>query len=325
MDYLRQPNGQSSSSQPSSSETSNMQMPQFIQDGMKSINDGISNVKNSVSESVSQFSNEPGASSSFSFSNTIIAKFAFLILVLIVFMFLFNLGILLITYFTSPSPNPYLIKGMIDGTYGVIIPQDPKDKTSVPILRSNNENTGIEFTWSVWLYINDMNTSTSKFQHIFNKGDNKYSSMNNLAEVNNAPGLYLNPSDNRLHFIMNTVNDVDTNNIIEIGNIPIRKWFNVVIRMQNNILDIYINGTISGRKVLENVPKQNYDNVYVCQSGGFAGKLADLRYFNSALNVFQINQIVASGPNTTTSKLTADQKAKGNYSYLSNSWYRSKM
>jgi hypothetical protein len=196
---------------------------------------------------------------------------------------------------------------------------------SVPILRSNNRSSGIEFTWSVWLYLNDLNTSNIKFQHIFNKGDNKYNTTNNLAEVNNAPGLYLNPSDNTLHLVMNTVNAIDTNNVIEINNVPIRKWFNVVIRLQNNILDIYINGTISGRKVLENVPKQYYDTIYVCQNGGFAGKLADLRYFDSALNVFQINQIMNNGPNTSTSKLSDDQKAKGNYAYLSSSWYRSKM
>jgi hypothetical protein len=320
MDYLRQPNGQATTSQ-----SSNIQMPQFVQDGMRSITDGISNVKTSVSESVNQFSNEPGASTSFSFSNTIIAKFAFVILVLIVFMFLFNLGIILIAYFTGPKTNPYVVKGMMDGTYSVVVPQDPSDKSSVTILRSNNKNTGIEFTWSVWLYISDLNTSTTKYQHIFNKGDNKYDSETNVAKVNNAPGLYLNPGDNSLHVVMNTVNAYDTNNMVDVSNIPIRKWFNVVIRLQNNLLDIYVNGTISARKVLENVPKQNYNNVYICQNGGFAGKLSDLRYFSSALNVFEINQIVASGPSTSTSKLTQDQKAKGNYTYLSNNWYRSKM
>lgn len=319
MDYLRQPTGQAST------QTSNIQMPQFIQDGMKSMTDGISNVKTSVSESVNQFSNEPGASSGFSFSNTIIAKFAFLILVLIVFMFLFNLGITLIAYFSGPSSNPYVVKGMMDGTYSVMVPQDPGTKSSVTLLRSNNKNSGIEFTWSVWLYISDLNSSTTKFQHIFNKGDNKYNTSTNLAEVNNAPGLYLNPGDNALRVIMNTVNAYDTNNMVDISNIPIRKWFNVAIRLQNNLLDIYVNGTISARKVLENVPKQNYNNVYVCQNGGFAGKLSDLRYFSSALNVFEINQIVTKGPNTSTSSLTDDQKAKGNYTYLSTSWYRSKM
>jgi len=319
MDYLRQPSGQGPSN-----ESSNIQMPQVVQAGMKSINEGISNIKNSVTEGVNQFSNEASASSSFSFSNTIIAKFSFLLLVLIVFMFLFNLGIMLVTYFTGPSANPYVIKGMIDGTYSAVIPQDPKNKDSVTLARSNNETSGAEFTWSVWLYLNDLNVSNSKFQHIFNKGDNKYNA-NNIAEVNNAPGLYLNPSDNTLHIIMNTVNSTDTNNIIEINNIPIRKWVNVVIRLQNSLLDVYINGTISARKVLENVPRQNYGDIYVCQNGGFSGKLSDLRYFSSALNVFNINQIVASGPTTTTSTLTADQKAIGNYSYLSSSWYRSKM
>jgi hypothetical protein len=320
MDYLRQPAGQVSSSQ-----TSNMQLPQFVQDGMKSVTDGISNVKTSVSDSVNQFSNEPGATSSFSFSNTIIAKFAFVILVLIVFMFLFNLGIILIAYFTGPSLNPYVVKGMMDGTYSVVVPQDPRNKASATLLRSNNKNSGIEFSWSVWLYISDLNTSTTKFQHIFNKGDNKFNSSTNLAEINNAPGLYLSPGDNTIRVIMNTVNAYDTNNMVDISNIPIRKWFNVVIRLQNNLLDIYVNGTISARKVLENVPKQNYNNVYVCQNGGFAGKLSDLRYFSSALNVFEINEIVAKGPTTSTSKLTDDQKAKGNYSYLSTNWYRSKM
>ena len=83
---------------------------------------------------------------------------------------------MLVTYFTGPSANPYVIKGMIDGTYSAVIPQDPKNKNSVTLARSNNENSGAEFTWSVWLYLNDLNVSNIKFQHIFNKGDNKFNS-----------------------------------------------------------------------------------------------------------------------------------------------------
>ena len=79
------------------------------------------------------------------------------------------------------------------------------------------------------------------------------------------------------------------------------------------------------RHVLGNVAKQNYDDIFVCQNGGFYGKLADLRYFSRALNIFEINSIISSGPITSTSSLTADQTAKGNYSYLSNLWYASKL
>ena len=44
---------------------------------------------------------------------------------------------------------------MIDGDQYMVIEQDPANKKSIPILRSNNENEGIEFTWSVWLMIED--------------------------------------------------------------------------------------------------------------------------------------------------------------------------
>jgi hypothetical protein len=124
---------------------------------------------------------------------------------------------------------------------------------------------------------------------------------------------------------MNTVSNSEANEVIEIDNIPIKKWVNVIIRLKNTILDVYINGTISGRLVLQNVPKQNYNNVYACQNGGFTGKLADLRYFARALSIFEINSVVSSGPNTTTSKLDISTVSKGTYSYLSNLWYASKI
>jgi hypothetical protein len=124
---------------------------------------------------------------------------------------------------------------------------------------------------------------------------------------------------------MNTVSPNNVNEIIDINNIPIKKWVNAIIRLKNTVLDVYINGTIAKRLVLKNVAKQNYDDIFVCQNGGFIGKLSDLRYFNRALNIFEINSIVSSGPTTTTSSLTADQTAKGNYSYLSNLWYASKL
>ena len=287
--------------------------------------DFVSNIKANVNSSLDQFSNQSGATSSFSSSNSIIAKFAFFILIVISFMFLLSLGISLIGYFILPSSNPYIIKGMVDGSYPVRIPQNPNDSKSVPILKSNNQSTGMEFSWSTWVYLNDLGTSTTKYQHIFSKGNNVFNEANNIASVNNAPGLYLVPSENTFRVIMNTVSPDKVNEIVDISNIPIKKWVNVIIRLQNTVLDVYINGTVSKRVVLQYVPKQNYDDIFVCQNGGFVGKLADLRYFNRALNIFEINSLVSSGPNTSTSALTADQTAKGNYSYLSNLWYASKL
>jgi len=292
---------------------------------VNSVSGFFSNIKNNVNSSLDQFSNQSGATNSFSSSNSIIAKFAFLILIVIIFMFLLSLGISLIGYFTLPSNNPYIIKGIMDGSYPVRIPQNPNDSKSVPVLKSNNQSTGMEFSWSVWLYLNDLGSSTTKYQHIFSKGDNLFNETTNIASVNNAPGLYLTPANNTFHIIMNTVSSDKVNEVVDVSNIPIKKWVNVILRLQNTGFDVYINGIISKRIILQYVPKQNYDDIFVCQNGGFSGKLADLRYFSRALNIFEINSIVSSGPNTSASLLTTDQTSKGNYSYLSNLWYASKL
>ena len=289
------------------------------------VNNFVSNMISNVNNTLDSFSNGTGANSSFSTSNSIIAKFAFLVLIVIIFMFLLSLGISLISYFILPSNDPYIIKGMMDGSYPVRVPQNPNDSKSVPILKSNNQSTGMEFTWSVWVYLNDLGSNDVKYQHIFSKGDNLFNQETSIATVNNAPGLYLAPSQNTFHIIMNTVSPDNVNEVIDISNIPIKKWVNAIIRLKNTVLDVYINGTISKRIVLKNVAKQNYDDIFVCQNGGFYGKLADLRYFSRALNIFEINSIISSGPITSTSSLTADQTAKGNYSYLSNLWYASKL
>lgn len=301
-------------------------LPQVLQTGLDNTGNLVNGIKSSLTNTFDEFSKQAdvgaGATTEYLSSNTAVAKFAFLILVLIVFVFLIGLGISLISYFTSPSSNPYLVSGMIDGGSPIVIQQDPKLKDNVPVLRSNNRSTGLEFTWSVWLYLSDVGNDSNKYQHIFNKGDNNFDPNTNLSLVNNAPGLYLGPANNQLHIVMDTNSGTDSHTAIDISNIPIKKWVHVAIRMENTVFDVYINGTMSGRLIMQNVPKQNYNNVNVCQSGGFSGKLADLRYFDHALNVFDINSIVAWGPNTKTSTVATDyNKALGNYSYLSNLWY----
>jgi len=296
-------------------------VPEPIQNGMNAVSNTVDTVKNNISNSIQEFSKQPSAPSDFSYSNTMIAKFAFLIFAIIIFVFLINIGISLITYFTSPMSNPYLIYGMMDGTNSTIIPQDPKNSTSIFVGRSNNQSTGAEFTWSVWLYVSDLGNTKGSYNHIFSKGSNSFGS-DNLASPNNAPGLYITPENNALYVIMDTVSGTDKNTTFTIDNIPLNKWFNVILRLENMVLDAYINGVVTTRLAFQNTPKQNYNDVLVCQSGGFSGKLSNLRYYTYALNVFEINTLVYSGPNMTISKSQSKNMSFANYSYLSSLWYR---
>jgi hypothetical protein len=296
-----------------------------------SINEQFNTLKDSVSNTVGEFSSKSvgEASSEFLESNSLIARFSFVLIVVIIFMILLRIGIYLVGYFSTPNNNPYVVKGLLPGSNPVRVTQDPKISDSVTILRSNNQKTGIEFTWCIWLNISMINTGTENaYQHIFNKGDNNYGT-NGIAQINNGPGMYLKTTnDPTLHVVMNTVSPTTPVQTLDINNIPLKKWFHVILRMQNNLMDVYINGVVTQRVTFPYVPKQNYQDVYVCQnnniSTGFSGNLSDLRYYDRALNIFAITSIVSAGPNLTTSGLSSSTADYGS-SYLSSMWYTNKM
>jgi len=221
-------------------------------------------------------------------SNSLIAQVAFLMLVLFVFIILLRLGISLLGYFLAPSGSPKLINGMVDAKQLIVIPQDPSQE-------------GIEFTWTVWIYIDDLTYNSDKYRCVFYKG-NDYAKNPNAQDAqglnfpNNAPGLYIAPNTNSLIVMMNTFNVI--NEEIEINDIPLNKWVNVIIRCENNTLDIYINGTIVKSHHLHGLPKQNYGDVYVAPNGGFSGYISNLWYYNYALGTSEITKISNKGPNT---------------------------
>jgi len=100
-------------------------------------------------------------------SNSIVAKFAFLLLVLILFIIAIRLGTTILSKLFAPSGNPILINGMIDSKQFMRIPQDPSVSGAIPLLRSNNSEDGLVFTWSVWIYINDLTYKQNRVSSYF--------------------------------------------------------------------------------------------------------------------------------------------------------------
>ena len=247
-----------------------------------------------------------------------ISKFALMILLIMIIVVCIRIGTNILLYFFSgsTSESPYLIKGMIPGTQETIIPQDPSKKNSITVLKSKDEKDGLEFTWSLWLYINDSNynsnniSSSYNYRHIFSKGNADISDniiggydaaptdiSDGQVFPNSSPGLYLKTNSNELRVSMNTFSDIIEN--VDIDNIPLNKWLNVIIRVKGTVLDIYINGVLLERHFLSGVPRQNYGDVNVALKGGFDGMISNLRYHNKALGPGAISEIINSGPNTT--------------------------
>ena len=276
-------------------------------------------------------------------ADSLISKVIFIIFISIMFVLSLRLATTIIGYIYGPKDSPYLIKGLHKGTEREIIQQNPKDGHSLPILRSRNKDGGIEFTYSVWL--NMEKPVDSDVYHIFHKGSSNIISENNTGSPSdfyngsyfpeNSPGLYLDSrKDNENKTIKNDLivymstfkNPASSGDesllreYIVIPNIPYDKWVCVIIRLTGNKLDVYINGIIAKRHLLIGVPKQNYDNIYVCagNKNGFNGNLSDLRYFDYSLNILEINSIATKGPNLKMYKKTSTDSAPP---YLSTNWY----
>lgn len=298
----------------------------------------IESVKNAVTDTMNQFSSPTEVNttdSSFLDSNGIIAKIVFLIMVIIVFVILFYIILGLIRFFSAPSDNPLLVKGEMRGNNGqLVIPQNPANKSAKTIMRSNNESTGIEFTWSVWLQYTgqstNRNTTVFSYLPVFVKGDCSIPIADNtFASINNGPGVYFYVTETiHLAILMDTVASPASKmtpgaspQIIDISNIPHDQYIHLGIRCQGSNIDIYINGTIVKRQNLGNVPKQNFYDIFVCPKNGFPGNLSNLQYFSRALSVVELNTLYQSGPNTTPVIQTGSNGS--NVTALSSSWFNS--
>jgi hypothetical protein len=315
---------------------------------------GMSGISDTIGEKIQNIlpydsSNFLSSSSDFLNSNNFIAHIIFIILAIVLFIVFFKLGVNLISLLIEPSGSPYLYENMKDGKQLVIIPQDPKVKGSIPILRSRNQYDGLEFSYSCWIYVDDPTyRSNQHFKHIFHKG-NDFNDNDGIFKPNNSPGLYLfngvqtdkveNPNrlDNydysnpviSLLVRQNIFTDQASSNNndskiyyedVVIESIPIKKWVCIIIRVNNqNVLDVFINGKLMKRKKLSGAVRQNYDNVYINMNGGFSGFLSSLRYFNYSLGTFEISSIVNNGPSLKMDESSTVSQSKPRY--LSSKWF----
>jgi hypothetical protein len=203
-----------------------------------------------------------------------------LIIILVVFVLL----AVIIYYLFSFEGETSVLYGVINAKHGKVIEQDPNHHNAIPIYRSNNALKGLEFTWSVWVNVEDLDYGAGKEKLIFNKGN----------QSANCPGLYIDKNTN--NFIVKVDNFNSDLEEIVIKDFTLNKWINIIIRCENLYIDVYINGNIVRRHKCSSLPKQNYGNVHVAIDGGFSGLISDLYYWNYSLGTSKINSLVNLGP-----------------------------
>ena len=81
-----------------------------------------------------------------------------------------------------------------------------------------------------------------------------------------------------------------------IENIPIQKWFNVIVSLYGLTLDVYLDGKLVRTCVLPGVPQvNNAANINVTNNGGFSGWTTKFQFWSDASNPQQAYNIYKAG------------------------------
>lgn len=261
--------------------------------------------------------------------------FAGIVICLIIYVFFAIIRTILNRMKNSSNDAPVIFAGLVDADKPRVAVQDPNHNNPITLYRSKNEQ-GIEYTYSVWLYIDGSTwgkkTDNKKsWSHVFHKGP-KIKSIpkrqpdlppHKLMDIQ-CPGLWISPVDNTLRLCVNTFK---TNiEYLEVSNIPIKKWVLFTYTQSNFTTNIYINGRLKATRNLESLPRQNYYDLYVTEQGGFKGYLSNMRYWNFVLKPTNIYDLAAKGPNLQKqideySKESSEPHLNSNLPYLSNRWW----
>lgn len=209
--------------------------------------------------------------------------------------------VVVVAYFifsrTSSSSYVTVQSPITDGKSSVTSPY------SLPL--SQNQDKGIEFSYTCWVKIDDFAYRYGQKKVIFTKGPEDLSLE--------CPALLVDSISNSLLVELDTFGSRE---VIPISNIPAKKWIHVGIVVSQNAVDIYINGTLKTHHSFTQLPKQNSGTVHMGVGGGFDGKLAGLQYYPTLLDPNTIRSTMGSPPKSDPTDQNAPTPP-----YFSPSWW----
>lgn len=204
-----------------------------------------------------------------------------------------TLGVLFLLYkygssvgVSSTSNN--LISSAIDGK------RQFDSNLSIPV--SVNQEEGLTFSYAAWLKVDDFSYRYGKEKVIFTKGPTDLSSM--------CPGVFLDANTNSLLVKVDTFGARET---VVVSNLSAKKWFHLAIAVDQDSIDVYINGILYTHHSIPQLPRQNPGGVHVGVDGGFDGKISSLNYYNYFLKNTDVTSIMGNPPELDKNETSAPQ------------------
>lgn len=228
----------------------------------------------------------------------------------------------------------YLLENTKDSKSSLIISQNKEQVNNKIIQKSFNKEGGMEFTYSFWIVINNMDlVNKGKWKHVFHKGERNII-VNGEPNQNGimTPGIFVHPNTNSIRIYMNapTIDPPNLLEYVDITNIPLKKWVNITFTFTEqkntinpnnndklyNCIDVYINGLLKTRKQLSVLPTLNEGDLWINNFGGYDGFISKLKYYNSAIGVEEVQSLIKDCPSDKSCGIDSDCPP-----YLNNKWW----
>ena len=193
---------------------------------------------------------------------------------------LFNLLIILVGFLAVV----YLLSWMFNRTKTLSNFASAKTELVVPA-SSMPPGTSVNFSFSIWVYVDDWSYRYGQEKVIFSRG----------GVGSFMPALTLAPIENTLQVTMS----VDDGQPFEtvVPNIPIQKWTNLIVSLNTRTLDIYVNGKLVRTSVLPGMPKMDPNAILnLTPRGGFSGYTSRFNYWNDTINPQEAWNVYKNGP-----------------------------
>lgn len=182
----------------------------------------------------------------------------------------------------------------------------------------NNNNTA-NYTYSMWIFVNDWNYRFGQEKVILQRTD---------KDGNPSPSITLGAMENTLEVKVNCYSGGSNSNYdnddegdgygdekggdygnghgddgkgvhvkrCRLENVPLQKWVNIITSLYGRTLDIYVDGKLVRTCVLSGVAKPNADaDIQVTPGGGFSGYTTNFQYWPASSNPQEAYNIYKEG------------------------------
>ena len=149
---------------------------------------------------------------------------------------------------------------------------DVEKTVSLALPISFNQPEGLTYSYSTWILVRDFGEGYGTRRRIFSKED--------------SPGLYIDSTYNSLVVSVKTFGTTET---ILIPSVPAMKWMHFALVVDQQSVDIYINGILRQHHTLGQLPKQNDAPIKI--GPGWNGVIADLTYYSRSLKHTEIKRM----------------------------------